>query len=74
MRQGNKSLQNDLNKVTDAVDKLQDTVDRMSEERPNVTNYIQITQQPGQSMEDFAQHVARYITRDYENQKEVWGT
>ena len=70
----NKSLQNDLNEVSSAVSKLQDAVNKLRDEHGDVTNYFNISQSPGESMEEFAKYVAQYITREYNNQREVWGT
>jgi uncharacterized phage infection (PIP) family protein YhgE len=74
MSSSGKSLQNDLNEVTNAVSKLQDAVNKLRDEHGDITNYFNISQSPGESMEDFARYVAQYIARDYINQKEVWGT
>lgn len=70
----NKSLQNDLNEVSSAVSKLQDAVNKLRDEHGDITNYFNISQTPGESMEDFAKYVAQYITREYINQREVWGS
>ena len=74
MNGSSRSLQNDLNEVTSAVSKLQDAVNKLRDEHGDVTNYFNISQSPGESMEDFAKYVAQYITREYINQREVWGT
>ena len=57
-----------------AIGKIQNALDKLGSERPEVINNITIVQQPGQSMDEFAQYVSRYIAREYETQKVVWGT
>ena len=74
MNRSSHSLQNDLNEVSSAVSKLQDAVNKLRDEHGDITNYFNISQTPGESMEDFAKYVAQYITREYNNQREVWGT
>ena len=41
--------------------------------RGNVTNNITIVQQPGQSQEELARYVVKYINREYSDEEAVWG-